>query len=146
MGALNWPIFLLKLYSAGVTLTPDHRLASLEPASPSCGRLRVSLVNEYSHAHAERTVDAVVVEHGTLPADELYLALRPRSRNDGEIDLEALSRRRACSGSSATRRRPCAGGFDLFRVGDAEQPQRPRGALRLAPAVQGHLRTVVTAS
>jgi hypothetical protein len=35
-------------------------------------------------------VDQVVVEHGTLPADDLYFELKPASSNLGEIDHDAL--------------------------------------------------------
>ena len=38
----------------------------------------------------ERRVDQVVVEHGTLPLDELYLALKPLSKNGGAVDYERL--------------------------------------------------------
>eukprot|EP00966_Prymnesium_polylepis_P004482 103171-Prymnesium_polylepis.1 len=114
MGALNWPIFLRKLYAAGVTITPDHRLSALAPAP--MGGLRATLRNEYSHALSERSVDAVVVEHGTLPADELYLALRPLSRNEGELDLDALL---DVPARPQRLERNQGGHFDLFRVGDA---------------------------
>ena len=39
---------------------------------------------------SERLVDAVVVEHGTLPADGLVLELQPMSRNNGGVGLAAL--------------------------------------------------------
>ena len=38
----------------------------------------------------ERRVDQVVVEHGTLPLDELYFALKPLSKNGGAVDYERL--------------------------------------------------------
>ena len=38
----------------------------------------------------ERRVDQVVVEHGTLPLDDLYLALKPLSKNNGAIDYDRL--------------------------------------------------------
>ncbi len=62
----------------------------------------------------ERVVDQVVVEHGTLPADDLYHALRPQSSNLGAVDYEALVAGRP----QAVVRNP-AGAFRLFRIGDA---------------------------
>ncbi len=38
----------------------------------------------------ERRVDQVVVEHGTLPLDDLYFALKPLSKNGGAVDYERL--------------------------------------------------------
>ena len=38
----------------------------------------------------ERHVDHVVVEHGTLPNDELYLDMVPHSANGGAVDHAAL--------------------------------------------------------
>jgi hypothetical protein len=62
----------------------------------------------------ERSVDQVVVEHGTLPITELYEALRPSSVNLGEVDYEAL-----IGGLPQTVTRIPAGTFRLFRIGDA---------------------------
>ena len=44
----------------------------------------------YTDATGEHRADHVVVEHGTVPADELYHELKAGSRNHGEIDLDAL--------------------------------------------------------
>jgi hypothetical protein len=56
----------------------------------------------------------VVVEHGTVPAAELYLELKAGSRNQGMVDQAALV---------AARPQPAfveAGlGYLLYRVGDA---------------------------
>ena len=35
-------------------------------------------------------VDQIIVEHGTLPLDELYFELKPDSRNLGAVDYDAL--------------------------------------------------------
>ena len=55
-----------------------------------------------------------MIEHGTLPADELYLELKPQSSNRGEIDLDALIAGRPQSIVTNP-----SGSFQLFRVGDA---------------------------
>jgi hypothetical protein len=62
----------------------------------------------------ERRVDQVVVEHGTLPLDDLYFALKPLSRNDGAVDYERLVR----GGPVFPEKRPGAA-FTLLRIGDA---------------------------
>ena len=73
-----------------------------------------TLISEYSDVVLERVVDHVVVEHGTMPADELYHALVPGSVNLGEVDQDAL-----LAGRPQEVRTNPAGGYQLFRVGDA---------------------------
>ena len=111
IGATNFPVYLESFYSKGVRLTPDHRLRRVEREG---NRLRAVIRNEYSDAEVERHVDQVVVEHGTLPAAELFHALAPRARNEGELDIEALIAGRPQEITSNE-----DGEFMLFRVGDA---------------------------
>ena len=111
IGATNFPAYLESFYSKGVRLTPDHRLRRVEREG---NRLRAVIRNEYSDVDEERHVDQVVVEHGTLPAAELFHALAPRARNEGELDIEALIAGRPQE--IATNE---DGEFMLFRVGDA---------------------------
>jgi NADPH-dependent 2,4-dienoyl-CoA reductase/sulfur reductase-like enzyme len=94
----------------GVVLSPDLRLARL--AREGAGVVAV-LRNEYTGEEEERLVDAVVAEHGTVPEDALYLALKPHARNLGEIDLRALAK---AAPQDVVRNRE--GRFRLFRVGD----------------------------
>jgi len=59
-------------------------------------------------------VDQLIVEHGTLPVDELYYQLKPLSSNRGEIDHGAL-----IQGSKQAITSNPEGRFQLFRIGDA---------------------------
>jgi hypothetical protein len=59
-------------------------------------------------------VDQVVVDHVTLPSDELYFSLVSGSSNLGEVDQQALLDLRP----QAVRRNP-DGRYQLFRIGDA---------------------------
>jgi 2,4-dienoyl-CoA reductase-like NADH-dependent reductase (Old Yellow Enzyme family) len=61
-----------------------------------------------------RTVDQVVVEHGTTPLDDLYLELKPLSRNRGEVDHAAL-----LAGRPQTLVTDPDAAFRLYRIGDA---------------------------
>ncbi|WP_246235077.1 FAD-dependent oxidoreductase [Streptomyces boluensis] len=106
-----YPDYLRALYSAGVTLTPDHVLRSVRRAN---GALVATLANAYSDELVERTVDQVVVEHGTLPVDDLYQELRPGSRNRGVTDPAALVAGRPQQPSTDEK-----GTYALFRIGDA---------------------------
>ena len=58
----------------------------------------------------------VVIENGTVPADDLYRDLRSRSANDGVTDPYWLIGRRAAERPSPTGE---DGGFELHRIGDA---------------------------
>ena len=111
VGATNYPVYLATFYSMGVRLTPDHRLRSVDAEG---NRPRAVLRNEYNDVEEARVVDQVVVEHGTLPAAELFHELAPMARNGGELDIDALvaGRPRAIALNGD-------GGFVLFRVGDA---------------------------
>ncbi len=86
------PTYLRMLYGGAVTMTPDHRLVQVERTGQSEDEaLRVVLRNEYTRVEVERIVDAVVVEHGVVPEDALFRALRLKSTNDGVSDLAALA-------------------------------------------------------
>ena len=111
IGATNFPVYLESFYSKGVRLTPDHRLRRVEREE---NRLRAVIRNEYSDMEEERQVDQVVVEHGTLPAAELFHDLAPKARNEGELDIAAL-----IAGHPQEIASNADGKFMLFRVGDA---------------------------
>ena len=55
-----------------------------------------------------------MVEHGTLPASEVYDGLKAGSRNHGEVDLDAL-----LDGRPQVLTANPDGRYQLFRVGDA---------------------------
>jgi 2,4-dienoyl-CoA reductase-like NADH-dependent reductase (Old Yellow Enzyme family) len=109
----------------GTNLTPYmRRLLPLEVRFTLCrralraerdgDRIRVTLGSDYGDFPEQRVVDQLVVEHGTLPLDEVYHALKPLSRNHGEVDYDAL-----IAGEAQLVERNSEGRFRLFRVGDA---------------------------
>jgi N-methyl-L-proline demethylase len=106
-----YPDYLRALYRSGVVLTPDHLLHAVHREN---GALLVTLINAYSDQLVQRTVDQVVVEHGTTPADELYRQLQPNSSNLGQTDLTAL-----IAGQPQTTPANARGTYQLFRIGDA---------------------------
>jgi NADPH-dependent 2,4-dienoyl-CoA reductase/sulfur reductase-like enzyme len=111
LGGTNFPIHLRELYKMGAVLTPDVRLLQVyREGNKLVGVLR----NEYAKIKKKRVVDQVVAEHGTLPREELYFALKPHSTNLGEVDLDAL-----IENQPQTLVNNPAGRFQLFRVGDA---------------------------
>ena len=56
----------------------------------------------------------MIGDYGTVPNTDLYLALKPLSRNLGEIDLRALAEARPQAIEP-----DAAGRFFLHRIGDA---------------------------
>jgi NADPH-dependent 2,4-dienoyl-CoA reductase/sulfur reductase-like enzyme len=111
VGGTTFSLYLRALYEKGAKLSPDRRLRAVRREGNA---LVAELRNEYTLAIETREVDQVVAEHGTLPRDELYFALKPLSRNHGEVDYHALVGGRP----QAIVANP-AGGFLLYRVGDA---------------------------
>ena len=108
MGTLNFPIFMEHFYKNGVTVTPDHRLLSVAKEG---NRLRVTFSNEFNGPDIEYIVDHLVVEHGTLPMNEVHEDLRTLSANNGVIDYDCLT---------ANVPQPENGtGFQLYAIGDA---------------------------
>lgn len=112
IGGTNYPAYLKAFYERGVTITPDHHLVGVTRTVQ--GRLRAHLYNDYTKARTARVVDHVIVEHGTLPLDDLYLDLKPKSSNDGALDHAAL-----LAGAPQRLTANRKGRFRLFRVGDA---------------------------
>jgi len=111
IGGTNYPAYFKAFAEHGVRLTVNERLRAVRREG---NKLIAVLWNEYARRETTRKVDQVVVEHGTLPMDEIYFALRPLSANLGETDLAAL-----VAGRPQTLARNSQGTFQLFRVGDA---------------------------
>ena len=111
IGGTNYPAYLRAFGEHGVTITLNRRLRRVRREG---NRLAAVLYDEYASTFEERVVDQVVVEHGTLPADDLYFELKPASSNLGEIDLDAL-----LAGRPQSKVNNPDGRFQLFRVGDA---------------------------
>nr|WP_099867925.1 NADH:flavin oxidoreductase [Pararhizobium haloflavum] len=112
MGGANHVPYMKAFQEHGVRVTINTRLVA---ARREGNRLVAVLGSDYAQGwHEERFVDQIVVEHGTLPLDELYHDLKPASRNGGAIDYAAL-----LSGGAIFPERNGEGAFWLYRIGDA---------------------------
>lgn len=111
IGGTNLGAHMSELYKHDVRIETDTRAVSVGRQG---NRLLVVLENTYSKKTREMLVDQVVGDNGTLPNDDLYFALKPRSRNRGEVDLRALADAREQTVVTNPE-----GEFSLYKVGDA---------------------------
>ncbi len=111
IGGLNHVAYARCFQAHDVRITINRRLLALRRAG---NRISAVIGSDYLPATEERLVDQVVVEHGTLPLDDLYFALKEESVNRGEVDYRAL-----IEGRPQTLVANPEGRFRLFRIGDA---------------------------
>jgi 2,4-dienoyl-CoA reductase-like NADH-dependent reductase (Old Yellow Enzyme family) len=108
---LDRPFIMRELYRAGAALHPDRRLKRI---SRNGNRIEATFVNEYTEAEETMHCDRMVIERGTVPADELYHEMRAGSVNDGVTDLDAL-----VAGYRQDVSLNADGRYELHRIGDA---------------------------
>lgn len=128
VGSMNSPAYLDVFGRYGVDTRMTTRLAAITPCdgAADCRALRARLQHEYSGTSEVLDVDAVVVEHGTLPNDELYLELRADSSNGGQVApatmMDPLGHRSAAPGADEE-------GYRLYRIGDAVNSRNVHSAV-----------------
>lgn len=86
------------------------------------GRREVVLRHLLTGREMLETHAQVIVEHGTVPVNDLFAELRPLSANDGATSVESLL------GAAPLRARPPAG-FELHRLGDAVSSRSVHAAM-----------------
>lgn len=109
VGSLNSPAYLEVFSECGVRTVLTEMLVGVREED---GIVIATTRNVYSGRESEYAAAAVVVEHGTLPMDDLYVDLAPQARNRGAMDIDALVEARPQPAAPGD-------GFDLFRIGDA---------------------------
>ena len=119
--AMNRVPYMRSLQKLDVTFTVTFRLLSVERCAEG---LKAVVGSDYGGVRKERIVDQVIVNHGTLPLDDLYFALKPHSSNLGATDYAALTALQA-----QTLRPNPAGTFQLFRIGDAVAARNTHAAV-----------------
>ena len=104
-------IWKKRMYELGIPMTFDHEITTVERRG---NRIVATFRNLATQALLERSADQIIVEHGTLPADELYRKLSETAANAGVTDLTAL-----LDQQPQPRNIHPAAPFELHRVGDA---------------------------
>ncbi|MBB6487845.1 NADH:flavin oxidoreductase [Rhizobium lusitanum] len=122
MGGMNHVPYAKAFAEKDVRVTINTRLKSVRRDGNA---LIAVLGSDFSEqTQWERRVSQVVVEHGTIANDELYLELKPLSRNLGAVDYPALIARRP-----PLPEKNGQGTFDLIRIGDAVSSRNIHAAI-----------------
>ncbi len=111
VGGTNYPIYLKTFYEHKVEMIVNQRLTDVRVQN---GHLQGEFLNEFDRSVTSRSATQIVVEHGTLPNDQIYFDLKPDSTNHGVIQLDSLIHRTAQNAVLNPN-----GKYQLFRVGDA---------------------------
>jgi len=122
--AMNLVPYMRSLQKLDVTFTVTFRLESVERHPTQSGKLLAVLGSDYGGVRKERVVDQVVVNHGTLPLEDLYFELKPMSSNEGAVNYTDL-----IAGKSQTVQSNKGGKFQLFRIGDAISARNTHAAI-----------------
>ncbi len=119
--AMNLVPYMRALQKLDVTFTVTYRL---ERAQRDGNRLVAHIGSDYGGVAHQRVVDQIVVNHGTIPLDDLYFALKPRSSNLGEVSYDQM-----IAGAPQSLVRNPEGTFRLFRIGDAVAARNTHAAI-----------------
>ena len=120
LGAQNKPVYLGALRSAGAQFLADTRLVGLKRSG---NRVSATLEDRWSRDHREQEFDAVIIDQGVAPDNDLFDALAPGAANGGRLDLNALADGRPQPQS------PDEGQPVLYRIGDALMSRDVHSAL-----------------
>ncbi len=121
IGGTNFTPYMRSILPHDIRFTLCHRAIRAEQQGD---RIKVILGSDYGNIQSERVVDQLIVEHGTIPVDDVYYQLKPMSSNLGEVDHEAL-----IQGAKQTVTSNPDGKFQLFRIGDAVSSRNIHAAI-----------------
>ncbi len=118
---MNLVPYMRSLQDKAVTFTVGQRLLGIEKSG---NLLKANIGTDFSDHRWDKTYDQVIVNQGIVPLDDLYLELKPLSKNYGEVDYDALINRQP-----QTISRNEDGQFQLFRIGDAVSARNIHAAI-----------------
>ena len=119
--AMSLTPFMRALQKRDVTFTVTWKQQRVESDG---NRLLATIDSDYGGATRTRSVDQVIVNHGTRPLDDIYFELKPGSSNLGAVDYEAL-----VAGTPQTANATADGAYQLFRIGDAVSARNIHAAI-----------------
>jgi len=119
--AMNLVPYMRSMQDKNVTFTVTYRLKSVEKHGD---RLTAIIGSDYSDLSKQRSFDQIIVNHGTIPMDEIYFELKQQSCNLGAVDQDAL-----LAGEPQSLNSNPQGKFQLFRIGDAVSARNTHAAI-----------------
>ncbi|EPJ52759.1 MAG: NADH:flavin oxidoreductase [Osedax symbiont Rs2] len=124
--AMNLVPYMREMQKKRVIFTVTYRLLAV---AKQADKIIAQIGSDYLISGIDeqakvRSVDQVVVNHGTFPLDELYFQLKPLSSNLGEVNYADL-----IAGRSQTVKHNSQGQFQLFRIGDAVAGRNTHAAI-----------------
>ena len=121
VGGMNYVPYAKNFIEKEVNITISKRLKGIKKRG---NRLVVSVTSDYSDKTETKEISQVVVEHGTVPLDDLYFNLKKDSINQGIVDYKSLIK-----GDFNEIAKNPKGNYHLYRVGDAVSSRNIHAAI-----------------
>ena len=118
---MNLVPYMRSLQALDVTFTVTYRLDAVEKKDNG---LLARIGSDYGGIAQQRDVDQIVVNHGTIPLDDLYFDLKPGSSNRGAVNHDAL-----LAGLPQTLNANPDGTYQLVRIRDAVAARNTHAAI-----------------
>jgi len=119
--AMNLVPYMREIQQKDVTFTVTYRLMAVKKAE---NEIEAEIGSDYGGVSKQRLVDQVVVNHGTLPLEEIYFELKDQSSNLGEVNHDHL-----IAGTPQNLINNPQGKYQLFRIGDAVSARNTHAAI-----------------
>ena len=131
VGGMNYVPYAKTFIEKNVKITIDKRIKRIKKRG---NRLLVSIGSDYSNILENLETSQVIIEHGTLPLDDLYFELKQKSYNLGAIDYNSLIKNKFIELKNNKE-----GSYFLYRVGDAISSRNIHAAIYDSLRICNHL-------
>lgn len=118
---MNLVPYMRSLQPLNTRFTVSYRLLGIEKKPDG---LHARIGSDYCAQERIEVYDQILVNHGTLPMDELYFELKPHSTNLGEVNYDQL-----INSLPQTVHSNPDGRFQLYRIGDAVSSRNTHAAI-----------------
>ena len=121
IGGMNYVPYAKTFIEKNVNILINKRIKKINKRD---NRLLVSISSDYSNKIETAETSQVVIEHGTIPVDELYFELKNNSYNLGSVDYNSLIKDNFNEKIENSK-----GSYYLYRVGDAVSSRNIHAAI-----------------
>ena len=111
IGGMNYVPYAKNFIEKNVKITISKRIKRIKKRD---NRLVLTINSDYSDKIETKEISQVIVEHGTIPVDDLYFNLKKNSFNQGAVDYKSLINQKFKEIIKNSK-----GSYYLYRVGDA---------------------------